>query len=507
MTWLAQIGHVARKDARQFWWLMLLYIALVAVVTTNARSPVPGSSVIVAVDAFIVVAFGMATAATLVQSDSPSRSDAFWVTRPLDPSAVLAAKLVVIVLGLIGFGVLGEIVGLEALGLRASLVASLVMRSIGLYAIWLVLAICIAALTPDFRTFALALLVTIFAFFVLVQMVFVDKNGVLHLSALVPVVGVLVTLAAIAYRYRRRDRGKLIWGLAALGVFTAFLFLNATREDVAPRRSARTETAPVTVAGSAAMAGHDRLVMHLQAVGGDTLHSYTFLCDTLIAHLADGSAVSLVPRFGATYLRKATLPQIGNIRWRPEPRDENLGAVLVELDGDRQVAVRSTITSIDLAGHVNEYAPDFTASLPLRTGESVVKEGSRLEIGKIVYPPDSLSIAVMRASVVPQRFPMSGAFAQDPFAFGNQLPEFVLVNRAHGEAMVLSNRSSSTSNGWVVLPGAPIEQNMVRLAPMRMFFARDTVLPRRDWYADAVLHVFRWMPAGTYRVHARLPLP
>ena len=503
MTWLAQVGHVARKDVRQFWWLILVYVALVAVVTANARSLVPVSSAIVAVDAFVLVAFGMATAATLVQSDSPSRSNAFWATRPLDPSAVLAAKLVVIVLGVIGIGVLGEIVGLEALSLRAGFVGTLVMRSIGLYAIWLVAAISIAALTPDFRTFALSLLVTVFAFFVLAQMLFVEKNGVLHLSAFVPAVGVLVAMGALVYRYRRRDTTTLVWGMAGLGVFTAFLFLLATPEGGAGRRTPPTEAVPVRLAGTANSVDRGRLVLHLRAVGGDTLHSYTFLCDTLIAHLADGSAVSLAPRFGATYLQKGVLPAIGQVHWRPESRDENVGAVVIALDDERS-ALGYDVKSIDIAGRANEYAPDFTASLPLRTGQSAMHNGVRVRIGEIVYPPDTLSINLSRASVEPQRLSLSESFAQDPFAFGNQLPDFVLVNRVRGEALLLRSRANSTSTGWVVLPGAPLQQSTTRLAPERVPFARDTVLPGREWYSDAQLYLFQWKPRGTYRVHASI---
>ena len=230
MSWLGQIGHVARKDVRQYWWLILLYLAIVAAVTANARSDAPVMSLIVSLDAFIVVAFGMATAASLVQSDSPSRSDAFWATKPLDPSAVLTAKLVLIALGVIGIGVLGEMVGLQTLGLRAAEVGSLVTRSIGLYAIWLVAAIAIAALTPDFRAFAIATLVVVIAFFALAEMLFADPYGVLHLSASVPAVGVLVALGAVAHRYQRRDAPRTVWGMAGVGIFSAFVFLIATPE-------------------------------------------------------------------------------------------------------------------------------------------------------------------------------------------------------------------------------------------------------------------------------------
>ena len=508
MTWLGQIGHVARKDVRQYWWLILLYLAIVAAVTAIARSDAPVTSLLVTLDAFIVVAFGMATAATLVQSDSPSRSNAFWATRPLDPGAVFAAKLVLITLGVVGISVLGEIVGLQTLGLRAAEVGSLVMRSIGLYAIWLVAAITVAALTPDFRAFAITLLVVVVAFLALAQTLFADPYGVLHVSASVPAVGVLIALGALAYRYQRRDAPRTAWGMAGAGIFSAFVFLLAPPQRVSGRRAATPEPAPITLSGTGGVVDHDQLVLHLRPADGDSLHSYTFFCDTLIAHLRDGSALTLQPRFGTTYLQRAKLPAVGAVRWRPESRFRAIGLASYGLNDEERAALAPGVVAIELAGRVNEYVPEVAAAIPLRIGYSLARNGVRLRIGKILYPPDSFSIELTRtANANAQSFPLMGNDLPDPFTWGGETPNFALVNRVRGEGVALSSRSNEISNGWVVLPGAPIQQSKARLVPMPVSFPRDTIPRGRAWYSNAQLYVFHWTPGGTYRVHAHIAVP
>lgn len=509
MTWLAQMGHVALKDVRQFWWLLLLYAAIVAAVTANARAGGPAAgSIVVTLDAFIVVAFGMATAATVVQSDSPSRSTAFWATRPLDPSAVLTAKLVLVALGVVGLGVLGEIVGLEALGLRAAAIIAFVMRSIGLYAIWLVTAILVAALTADFRAFVITLIVAVIAFFALGQMLFVDRYGVLHLSAWIPAIGGLIALGALAYRYQRRDASRIVWALAAVGVFAAFLFLLTSARIVTGQPPMSEKVAPAMLAGTGGIVNHDQLVLHLRAVDSDSLHAYGFFCDTLIVHLRDGSLVPLEPRFAPTYLQSAALPAVGAVRWRPESRVRDLGVAAYDLNEEERAALAPGVTAIDVGGRVNEYVPELASVLPLRAGQSLARDGQRLQIEKVVNTTDSLLIELRRASIGdPEPFVFVGNDTPDPFTWSHLSPRFALVNRLRGEGVLLNSRGSETSNGWVVLPGAPVQQSTMRLAPMRAAFPRDTLPRDAAWYSDAQLYVFRWRAGGTYRVHARIAVP
>jgi hypothetical protein len=92
MNWHSQVLHVAVKDVRMGWWMILLFAVVVAAATAAAvERPVAFADV-----GFPWTLLGHVLAVVLcavfVQADSPSRSDAFWVTRPLYPSAVLAAR-------------------------------------------------------------------------------------------------------------------------------------------------------------------------------------------------------------------------------------------------------------------------------------------------------------------------------------------------------------------------------------------------------------------------------
>lgn len=503
MTWLSQVGHVARKDVRQFWWLVIVYIALVGVVTATAGADEPPASLIVALDGFIVVAFGMAMAATLVQSDSPSRSNAFWITRPLAPSAVFAAKLVLSALGVIGIGVAGEIIGLEALGLQGHLIGPLVLRSIALYSTWLLAAITIAALTPDFRSFVITILVTVFAFLLLAQTFF---EAGLHLSTTVSAAGALLALGAVSYRYGRRDMTRAIWGLAGVGVFASLTVVVASPDRTLADSQDPRDSAQISLSGSAAVARRDALSLDLRVANGDSLHAYTFICDTLIVHLSDGSTKSLVPRWGVINLQTASLPRLGVVRWH-SPGSRAVSKVAYALDDDEQIALARGVSSVELAGRVNSYAPDFTAALPLRPGQQAVRDGTRFRISKIEYPPDSMSVELMTVSVTgPKSAPLPLLDLQDPFMWADA-PRFVLVNRRLAEGLLLQSKSNSVSNGWVVLPGAPLEQRTTRLVPIRHLDQLDTIPSNRSWYSDAELYLFRWRARGTYRVHARLAVP
>src|SRR5690242_1633466 len=110
MTWIGEVAHVAWKDVRQQRWLILAYVALVIIATWRAmlvaladRPP----NVLTAVLPLILV-LGCLMTAIFVQGDSPTRADAFWLTRPLHPSAVLAAKLLLVGTIIVGVPMLGQ---------------------------------------------------------------------------------------------------------------------------------------------------------------------------------------------------------------------------------------------------------------------------------------------------------------------------------------------------------------------------------------------------------------
>lgn len=507
MTTLAQIRHVAAKDVRHNQWLLLVYVVAVVIATLNALTLHGSTSGPLSIAVLLIVVFGMAMAATFVQSDSPSRSNVFWATRPLDSTAVMITKLALVMIVIVGIAVVGEIVGLSAYNLPARTMAALVMRSIGEYGAWLLPAMIVAAFTADFRSFAMVLLVGTFVFLLAGQLLS-DRVGGVHVPLVVAFLGIAVALATLAYSYRRRDPRQplLLWGLAALGLFSAFTLVISSPRAVTAAPSVAARNAPLELTDSGATVQGGLLVLHLYGEHPDERRSIRFLCDTTIVHLRDGSTVPLVPRFGSVALHNAAIPVTNSISYRVEGRDATFGGVAYQLDDAERSALTRGIASIEIAGRINEYSPTLSASLPLRAGATVTETGTRFGIAGVGYA-DSLTIELLLSSVLPQEsFFVAGNAGGGFFGGGLEGPNFVLVNTGRLEIIPLQNHSTSSSSSWVVLPGAPLQQSSLQLIPVTNPRNHAMVKPDSNWVRNARLVLIDWRSVASYRIHTELPV-
>ena len=99
MNWLAQVWHIAKKDVLQLRWLLGVQVLATGMALAAAVSPSfhLGEPIFTSTDSGVVLPMailflGILISVLVVQTDSPSRSDAFWASRPLHPLAVLTAK-------------------------------------------------------------------------------------------------------------------------------------------------------------------------------------------------------------------------------------------------------------------------------------------------------------------------------------------------------------------------------------------------------------------------------
>jgi hypothetical protein len=155
------------KDARQARWPLAAYAAVVALSWAQALE-LP----IVFMEAydfsmFLVVLAGMYIAGLFIHADSPTRDDSYWATRPLDPAAVLAAKGALAFVALIIPPLIAQLHVLIVSEVPSTSIAWMLGRSIWLYAIWLVVAMVIAGMTRDVRSFTLGMLMVPVAFLLL----------------------------------------------------------------------------------------------------------------------------------------------------------------------------------------------------------------------------------------------------------------------------------------------------------------------------------------------------
>jgi hypothetical protein len=234
MSWPAQLWHVMKKDLWQVKGLLAAYVAIIGVAIWNttlgsdAAKPVFESAMV------LVIAVGTFIAATLVQSDSPTRSDVFWASRPFYRSAVFGAKLASVLVAVLGPGLIGDWIVLAIVGVPPAQVVALLADAGATYGIWITVPIVAAALTRDLRSFVV-LMVSGFAALLLALVAVAQRVSVVeyfHDSALYVIPGVLGGLLLVWYLYRTRDTRWWTWVAGAVAVL--FALGAVTRPAVQP---------------------------------------------------------------------------------------------------------------------------------------------------------------------------------------------------------------------------------------------------------------------------------
>ncbi len=208
MNWADQVVHVAAKDARMLRWFVIPYAALLALVVAQTGRSAEGAA------AILLALLGVGAIAYAVQADPAVRSDAFWVSRPLSPWAMLAAKLLVLA-GTLVLTLAGESIVVLRHSLHLGDLPRLLPAPALSLAALLGSGLAIAALTRDLRSFGFAWIMSIIGWFGVG--VFTDAfHGSHFLSAfsgwMVPVV-VVGSLVVTAYQYGtgRRPYAVCCW--------------------------------------------------------------------------------------------------------------------------------------------------------------------------------------------------------------------------------------------------------------------------------------------------------
>ncbi len=104
------------KDIREARWAIAGYELIVVLATMHAVGAFAPSSGILDLLTGALTLLGLMLTVSVVQADSPTRSNAFWTTRPFAPWAVLVAKLVFAAVVIVGPPLLGQIAALHANG-------------------------------------------------------------------------------------------------------------------------------------------------------------------------------------------------------------------------------------------------------------------------------------------------------------------------------------------------------------------------------------------------------
>ncbi len=111
--WIRQLVHVAGRDLRRARWMVAGWAVMVAVLVA-AESAAQGVGVGLPGIGFLLFFGAAGMSAWLIQTDPPRREAAYWVTLPLEPLALVAAKAGVAFLVGAGIPLVGHAVALQS---------------------------------------------------------------------------------------------------------------------------------------------------------------------------------------------------------------------------------------------------------------------------------------------------------------------------------------------------------------------------------------------------------
>jgi hypothetical protein len=520
MNWIAQVRHVAVKDVRQGWWLLLVYVAMVSVaaasvVTRRALGPYstgPSSETLGMPDIFVVwlpafiIILGLLSTASLLHADSPTRANAFWASRPLSPSAVLAAKLVVVATAVVALPLVGGLTALESLDTSPAAATSVLARAALSYGEWTLAVMVIGALTDDIRGFVSAFVGVLAAMIVLLGVLDITT---VEWGAFGPAVLLLISVgggvALMAFLYRTRHRGLRTWiaGVAAMVCLVTASFMTPSLHDRAMLLSSAGPPVEVEPLNPSAWREAQRFAMRFRVAQGPDSERLDFHPIAITLRLHDGKDVHVNGSHSDVLVRRVVPPVGHPVRWINDPTNPEWPTVFTaqpNFDFERPSIARD-IRSVAVNGTVTVSRPRVVATLPLRKGATVTRDGRRVAIYGFRHDSSVANVWVQLSFVA------RPAAVPEP---NRQLSEkdglqFAIVNEAHAEAMLIDGGVEGGS-GSIVLPWINVSTMFMGLSTRTS--QGSTGVPRDDaWYAGAQLVIVEWNVVGRYPARGEATLP
>jgi hypothetical protein len=532
MTNLAQVRHVMMKDFRESRWLLAVYLCVTALATAHALGVKGFDGEGAGYLMILVVVVGMIVAASLVQGDSPIRADAFWATRPLNPPAVLAAKLVVVAIIVIGIPAIGELGGLITHHVAARDLPVKLATSIWEYGRWLLIALVIGGVTRDLRAVVLTL-IAIPLFFVLMavwssmqtpsDMLRIGEPGFTLPLAIRVAVFVAGGGALLWHLYRTRDARPRTW-IAGFAVFLAGIW--SVGPDVAtatfaeaptpvPRATfkvglARYRTEDVEIVPGLAPLrasnsdGNPRIALRLELDSPPSSQRLGLISGVGIFRLRDGTVLRQ-PIIRQSMSRYLQVRDTTGLHWLGEPADARFstGFSVSTTDGVQR-AIEAGVTAVGLDGRILVSTPDAADTVPLVIGAYTTRSGSRATVTKWEYGLGRAALTLSTSAV------MNDVQSTLPGPFDAEESDFALINEARHEAIALEMGGLGYHTGWLVMPGNPTRDGSLTLQTSRQY-ARSVErggAPLDDaWFRSAHLVITHWVRRGSYAVHSEGSVP
>lgn len=530
MNWIAQVLHVMRKDVRELWWVFLPFLATVglglfkAFVRFDTPSDTPSiedfaySSIdlLSAFAPYFLLVMGAVAIAVIVQSDSPSRSNSFWITRPIARSAMLTAKLLLTIGALAGSAMLGAYILLRELDAQ-SVVVKTVLFSIGFSSVIGALSMAVlAGISQDVKSFVVATLcMFVLSFFVAaIPMQIATTNSAAFEVALVAIIAMgLAFLVQLSQRHDR-SRTRVLSGIAISTMLLNASFASSSISN--PEDGELPTIAPVaelrmTPMDNAGWGSIARLPVRLKVSEQLDSVRLDFIADSIHVRVADGNDLTIrrpppEPRGlwtsrvadgwfapiagGAPWSgRKVRWLHLdsGLYSWKSESNEKSLGAL-------SDSTVRAKVVSVRTLGTVILSRARIYANLPLEQNASSAIDGRRILISKLRVdgrPEITIHISSLPRPGIP---PSIEANSRERDAL-----KIMLVNEERGEAMMVVSNSSGAGTSSLVVPQIHFTTSSTVYTPRLAEFGPDTVKVTPDWYRNARLVVMEWIPVAQYK--------
>jgi len=498
MTWIGEVAHVAWKDVRQQRWLLVAYVALVALATIRAAryATVGGSSSPFSATMPLVVLLGCILGALIVQGDSPTRADAFWLSRPFRSSAMLAAKLLVVGV-VIALPLVGEAIGLAAFDVPGRDAPLLLLACLTSFGMWLLISVLLGSLTSDLRSFVAAFAGLLIAIGILTGFLLSSTSivlGPMRCTFATPgAVAAALGVLTLVLLYQQRGWRWLAWVTTGLTSAGALLTIFAT-PFVASESGAPITVGPLaaSVDNQRSLVGEqDHLAFTITAPQAPDSLTSEFFVERVTAELADGSMVSLPQVQPYSRLHTADIP-VASVTWLRHNFAPPMKA-MVNLTREEQRALNQGVRDYVLTGRVVILRAHVLGTMPLRLGSQLNSDGSQTRIAYLDRLSRDVKLEVRSLGVDAPEYRSAS------FLMNNDRFTFALVNARAGQGLVLAQNGSGMGSDWLVLPGTAVTQSTFQLqSGIRSARGEQDVDLSDEWYRDASLVVARWETLGSY---------
>jgi hypothetical protein len=542
---MSELWHILRKDLRRLRWPLIAWVLIVfgrlLVATTGAavgfgnvgvQLAMSNLSVLLTVIDLLMLAL---LVSWLVHDEPLVGIDAFWLTRPIDPLRLMAAKLVFTAVFLVAAPAAGKSIAVAGIagGFHDAVRAApgLVLAQ----ALWVLPLLVIAVLTPSLMRFLLVIVGTVAAVAGLISVfttfVFLTASDDALDGALSPLfdpTGAIVAtwlltataLGVILYQYRHRRLGRAVVLSAAGLVATAAIvsawpwrFARPAEPDPgAWARDARTavildaDPPPYVTEGfglreRAAARKLIAVPLHLANVPPDAsadsfaVRARLALPDGITLQSAQGTSVSV--RTPGRHVIPSTTTRLqsalGGVRLLGSDAGEyDTWPVVLKVTGQEYALYGETVGRLTADVEASVYRSRLAGSVPLAAGAVLRIGATRFEMLQVVRRADSCSVLVRQSMV--------GSSGQASAARTYQL---LLRNAMRGEALAgdsefMIGESLHMGNWFVPRPGVGLGFSFVHLGEHYPPRGALAPAPRIDaaWLDGADLAVVETVYAG-----------